>query len=218
MRFCFFFPPRPLSLFLRERKRALSLLLTESDARTSDQCGAVGTREGVCPSAASARAFVTLSGSLSETCEPLFFKRGKEGVEVEREKKRGSRLRERRKARRGALRESQYGRSTSFCLLPSPPSLLHTRLHLSLFSFFQRLTNAHDANLRGDEGFEERWRQVSAKAREHRSRWLFESEGANENNEREKIMNEFDLFFLDLHIHRRHLHQRAASFSSPSPT
>ena len=43
------------------------LLLTESEARTSDQWGAVGTREGTWPSAAWAWALAILSGSLSET-------------------------------------------------------------------------------------------------------------------------------------------------------
>ena len=61
----------PLFLLLSLLSLSLSLfsllLLTESEARTSDQWGAVGTREGTWPSAAWAWALAILSGSLSET-------------------------------------------------------------------------------------------------------------------------------------------------------
>jgi len=43
-----------LLLFLSSSPSLFSLPLTESEASTSDQCGAVGTREGTWPSAAAA--------------------------------------------------------------------------------------------------------------------------------------------------------------------
>ena len=138
----------------------------------------MGTREGTWPSAAWARAFSTLSGSLSLTWEPEFLRgsrgRAGEGVCVGGVKRRAGEKKkdEKREKKLEATRRRLFRGAADRWICFSLSSPLQPRLYISLFVPDERFTDAHGANALGAEGLEERRRQDGAKSGERHSNGL----------------------------------------------